>query len=289
MLAFSGSRRLRAFNLACIALCVARAGGASAPVEETRRWVPAFAIVGGLIGQESSATASSSVRPFAAGDQLMIAPFAGGAFEIMTPRVAAGFAQPRFFAHADISFSFGFDYDVAKEGTPGALVPPTQPTQESAVPGQGSVTSAELELLVVTAGAGLAFTLEGFGQRFRIKPSFEYLREEIEVKGQVSRAMALSTGPTTDYRLIEMSGRDSKTYHGIGPGLELEMDTRRAGPFMLTLFLSGQAYHLLGDREIAFSSSYSDAIGTESATWTFEPDPWAFRGSVGLRFRWIPD
>jgi len=289
MWAFTGSRRSLVVCLALVGLCAARAAESTAPVAETRRWVPAFALIGGLIGQQSSATASSSVRPSAAGNQLMIAPFVGGAFEVMTPRVAAGFGEPRFFGHADLSFSFGFDYDVAKEGTPGVLVSPTQPTQESAVAGQGSVTSAKLDLLVVTAGAGLAFTLEGFGQRFRIKPSFEYLREEVEVEGQVSRAMALSMEPTTDYRLIQMSGRGSHTYHGIGPGLELEMDTRRAGPLMLTLFLSGQAYRLLGDREIVFSSSYSDAIGTESATWTFEPDPWAFRGSVGLRFRWLPE
>jgi hypothetical protein len=57
---------------------------------------------------------------------------------------------------------------------------------------------------------------------------------------------------------------------------------------MLTVFLSAQAYALLGDRKVNFSDSQTDAFGTESASWRFEPDEWLYRGAVGIRFRWLP-
>ena len=82
-----------------------------------------------------------------------------------------------------------------------------------------------------------------------------------------------------------LNGSGSKTFHGVGPGLEIEMDTRRAGPFLLALFVSGQAYKILGDREISFSAS--NEYG-ETADWTYENHSWVYRGGVGLRFRFLP-
>jgi hypothetical protein len=216
-------------------------------------------------------------------------------------------------------------------------------TEEGSIEGQGASTTATVNTLVVSAGFGPAFTVPVGERRLRIKPSFEYFREEIEVTGLVTRAIRTNSGRTTSpcqYYLgafpstlqslhcnpdqpnvpntvraqfvtptTELSEKKTKTYYGIGPGLEVEMDTARAGPFMLAVFLSGQAYRMLGDREIEFeaTTTLSDpavnpspvpansACGptpgqcTVSTKWTFHPHAWTYRGGVGVRFRWLPE
>ena len=276
------------------------------PVDETTRWVPGAGIVLGIIGFQSEGSVQSGtltgsdppepVRPSAFGDTLMLSPVVGGTFELMTPRFAERIGRPRLFAHVDLTAAVGFTFDVAKEGVPGSMDFPIPEggIPESAVPGQGSLTNASWDPLIVTAGFGVAFTVDRGEWRFRIKPSFEYIREEIKVNGLVNRAFALNPtddgfGRATEFRFIELNGQQTETYHGIGPGLEIEVDAARLSPFVMTVFVSGQAYALLSPSDINFSDTYTDAYGTESAKWHFRPDPWVYRGLVGVRFRWLPD
>ena len=134
----------------------------------------------------------------------------------------------------------------------------------------------------------MAFTLEWGERRIRIKPSVEWMREKIETTGEVRRAVPLVgvPGDPSDFREIVLSGSDSKVYHGIGPGLEVETEPVRPGPFMMTVYLSAQAYSFLGDLDITFSDV--NEFG-EFADWKFEKNRWAYRGGVGLRFRWQPE
>jgi len=69
------------------------------------------------------------------------------------------------------------------------------------------------------------------------------------------------------------------------------MDTARAGPFMLTVFLSGKAYKMLGNLGMDLTGSVAtEEFGTvTTADWSFEKDPWSYRAHVGLRFRWLPE
>jgi hypothetical protein len=287
--------------------------------DETQRWVPALAVFSGVLVQGADAAVANSaltgsdplegVRPCldpdqllltgacvtAEDDDLMVGPFVGATAELMTPGLGMVPGRPRFFLHGDVAGYFGPERDVAREGAPDEMVDPEEPLfAEVAIPGQGSKTSVEVKPLVLSAGAGIAFTLEAWDRRLRIKPSFEYLQEKVEVTGVVNRAVRLDPGsnlppvPAT-FRFIVIEGGDEKTYHGIGPGLEVEVDAARAGPFMLTLFVSGQAYKMLGDLEVAFTGSFTDEIGTETAAWVFEKDPWSYRGGLGLRFRWLPE
>ena len=62
------------------------------------------------------------------------------------------------------------------------------------------------------------------------------------------------------------------------------MDTVRLGPFMLALFANGQAYRLLDDRNIDLSAT----DGTNTAVWNVRLDRDAYRGGVGMRFRFFP-
>jgi hypothetical protein len=247
----------------------------------------------------------------ASGDDLMVSPFVGASAELMTPGLSHVPGRPRLFLHGDVLPHFASSRDVAKEGAPGELALPDAPAGQPdptvtdiGILGQGSKTSVDLKPLVIAAGAGIAFTVDAWGRRLRIKPSAEYLREDLEVSGVVKRAINLPPdggNELEDFLLIELRGSQQKTYHGIGPGLELEMDAARAGPFMLSLFLSGRAYRMLGDLGVTLTDSteISDPdppppgprikTQTVSADWTFEKAAWSYQGGVGLRFRWLPE
>jgi hypothetical protein len=240
----------------------------------------------------------------------------------MTPAITQGFGKPRFFVHGDVAPSFAFTRALARESSPASCsfadpipadcAPPTlnpairPQVAETTILGQGSETNAEIKPWLFSGGAGVAFTVPVGERRIRIKPSVEYMQEEVEVSGTVHRAVqtACATAAATcpggafpptanqpppptipNFRGIVLNGSDSKVFHGIGPGLEIEMDTRRAGPFLLALFVSGQAYRFLGDREMSFSAA--NEFG-ETAQWDYEHHSWAYRGGVGMRFRFLP-
>ena len=76
----------------------------------------------------------------------------------------------------------------------------------------------------------------------------------------------------------------------------MELDTARIGPFMLSLFTSGRGVKVLGDRKVEWSASTTVTnpamipnTTTFDAQWEFEKKPWIFGGSVGFRFRWVPE
>jgi hypothetical protein len=320
--------------------------------DELDRWVPAFGIYSGVLGQQIEGNVSSCCRkiftepipgappgtpprpvnpprqttlplsPPAEGDDLLIVPFVGGNIELSSPGWRGLPGSPRFFIRGDASAAFSLEKDVARDGAPDELVDPERPNFTPAgVAGQGSTTSVRVEPLVISAGAGIAFTFEAFDRRFRIKPSVEYMREQTRVRGQVLVAQNVRPGrsqapppmPQTEinstFRFLELEGEKKRWFNGIGPGLEIEMDAARAGPFMLTLYASGQAFHWLGDRNIEIepgelSVSYSgphldfpppfnfdpDTVpNDESARWTYKRNRWGYRGGIGIRFRWQPD
>ena len=229
----------------------------------------------------------------------MVAPFVGGTVELMAPSWTPLPGRPRLFIRGDVVAAFAFDRDVAKEGSPGKMVDPqTAEFPEAAILGQGTTASAEVQPLVASAGTGIAFTVDFRGRRLRIKPSVEWFQEEVRFGGVVHRAVRTNPGapaPTlSTFEFISMTGSQTRTFNGIGPGLELEMDTLRAGPFMMTLFVSGQAYRILGNRNIKFGATHqmtAAELGGQvvSADWSFEKAAWTYRGGLGLRFRWVPE
>lgn len=183
---------------------------------------------------------------------------------------------------------------------------PVQPNiTEETITGQGNRAFSELQTGVFTAGAGIAFTVKPFGRVLRIKPSFDYLRQEIEFEGLANRAIQIRGSNIfrpdglEDYRLLSFSARKTEIQHGIGGGLEVEADTQQIGPFLISVFANARAYHMLGDLDVTLCSdqnqigpSFSpDACETgtgEKVTWRFEPENVAWSGGVGLRFRFVP-
>jgi len=327
----------RLLALLVVAGALARPAAAQ-PRDETERWVPSLGATSGIVAQSADAAVTSSditflqtsrvavslmevvtvtevtnanLRPPTEGDDLLVTPWVGGTAELMTPGIQMLPGRPRFFVRSDVGAAFGSERKIARERSPTTLpeVLPTEPyVSEEAVEGIGSETVAEVQPLSVNAGAGIAFTLDLFERRLRIKPSVEYSREEIDFTGKVIRAVNTDTGipefpfpaniPRRDSRFfgIEITGDDSEVFQALGAGLELEMDTVRAGPFMIAVFLQGRGLKILGDTKVDFSGettvSEPELIpnpDTFTADWSFDKGAWTYGGSVGFRFRWLPD
>ena len=220
-------------------------------------------------------------------------PALSATFELMSPSLIDGLGAPRPFAHVDQAYTFGFDRDITVLGAPGPITfPPNPPFPnpvEELIQGQGSNASFDPNSFQFSGGLGIAFTFEVADRTLRLKPSFEYMREDIEFNGEVVRMITsrkAETGVPALYRTIRLTGSDRETYHSIGPGLEVEIDTRRAGPLMLSLFAGARAYAIVGDLEVQFEDT--NEYG-ENAVWSFLPNRWLFMGNVGLRFRWVSE
>lgn len=297
------SRPLALLFLALVAPPSARA--ADDERDETERWVPSASLALGVMSQKAAGTVASSdvlgpaisgttqpLRPPADGRNSLLSATFGGTLELMTPRFLDGWGRPRVYGRIGFDAAFGFDRNLAGEGSPGPFVFPDLPNignkPDVVIEGQGSRTRAKTEHFLLSAGAGVAFTVDLGDRRIRIKPSIEYLREEIAIQGIVHRAVAINRPSRNedDFRYISLTSDRTETYHGVGPGLEIEADTQRAGPFMLTVYASGQGYSFFGDRRIAFSAE--NEYG-ERADWTFEKQEWGWGMRLGLRFRWIPE
>lgn len=305
-----------------LALALARAAEAAEPADETLRWVPSFSLFFDALGQKASGSVMSGavlgpplpggctgpdpragrlcagsdpkLRPDSASSDTDVAPLVGASLELMTPRLFDAALRPRLFVHGDGAASFGFERNLAGEGRPGPFQAPVpraadNDVAEVTVFGQGTRAKAQVKRLVLSAGGGVAFSLDLFERRLRIKPSFEYLREEVDLIASLRRAVKLTSrvapGTLDGYRFVVLEASATRTLDAIGPGLEIEADTLRAGPFLLSVYAAGRGYHFLGDLDDALTAS--NEFG-ESATWTFERESWAWRAGVGLRFRLIP-
>jgi len=188
----------------------------------------------------------------------------GGELEIMSPRIFDTFGQPRIFARSALEMNLAADTIPTAEGGIGPIRPPSDASgnppssfTERSILGQGSEGLYKVDRLQIRVGAGVAFSLVFMDRPLRIKPSIEYLRREAEMRG-----------------------------HAIGPGLELEMDTGRLGPLVVSVFGGFRALRFLGTRKEELKGQTSAG---EDVTFNFELDQWLYRADTGLRFRWQPE
>lgn len=264
------------------------------------------------------------------GDDLAVSPFVGGALELMTPALPIP-TRPRLFISGEILPTFASDRDLAIEGDPGCIrgekpgAPCANdggdPFGEDEANGEGSRTSAQVDTLVYGASVGVAFPLQ-FGKRqLRIKPSFGWLNYKVEADGLVVDAACndpTDPDPPGDCVIVRdvndditkqslrertLTASGSQRFNGIGPGLDIEMDTGRYGPIGSSLFLGARAYRILGNRSISFGTEESFGVQyidpndstspiafgpeTDVAAFEVEVDPWIYRAHVGIRLYWL--
>jgi len=306
--------RWRFLLVLSVLLCSEAPAEVMEATDEIEQWVPAVSIdTGVLLRSVDGKTATSdlmgpplpddpiinepfTVRPPSDGSQLTPGAIVGSSLELMTPTLAASFGRPRLFVQAGLAAQFRQEHDVSKEGSPGRMgLPPDDPDAfppairfpEDTITGQGSSATVTAEQLVATAAVGVAFTIDWDDRRIRIKPAFQYLWQEYEFEGLTNRAVQLD--PTQnfeldDFRLISLSASTTEGYHSIGAGLEIELDTARAGPFMLSIYMSGKVLSVLGSTKASLSDTNQFS---ESATWDFDIDRWSGGMGAGIRFRWL--
>jgi len=303
---------------ACVSslLVLAALGGVARaePVDEREleRWVPAISIVTGLGVQRAEGHLSTSdvvdipffaplppnaPQPIVPGSPAtnrvrMMTPFVGLGMEVTAPSWTPLPGHPRLFGRVDVSYAFGPEYKAPTIGDPGPFVIGQRSSgafTSDTIIGQGGETVFSVRPLWVMAGAGLTFTFEAWDRAIRIKPSAEYLREEISIGGLVRRAVGPPDGNGTslsEFRAITLAVEETRVYHGVGAGLEVEMDTRRAGPFVLSLYAGARAWNFPANEKKYFTATNNL---TERADFTFLKNDWAFSGLLGMRFRWVPE
>ena len=293
--------------LAWVLPCIAHAQPEAAPAD---RWIPALGFSVGFLTQDGESSSTSSlvlgpafdptpqqIRPDDSGSGALLGATFHGSFELSTPALDLP-GMPRAFGHVGITGILSSSKNINQEGSPGQLTDPAAVdpfatiNSEDDILGQGSATEAETEDIMFRAGLGISIAIPLMDRELRIKPSFEYMREEITVHGIVSRAVA--TEPIVrgidDTRLISLKAQKTEVYHGIGPGIELEADAARGGDFVWSVFMGGQAWYTLGDRDVQMvADDLPDPGYGENATFEYEKEEWAFHVGVGIRVRWLPE
>jgi len=285
------------------------------------RWVPSLAITSGVTIQKQEGFADSvlfedmspnpiPLQGFAKGDDIAVSPFVGGSLELMAPALPIP-TRPRLFVSGEILPTFASDRDLAISGDPGCVSGPEPDApcarspgglsgenfDENSANGQGTSLIAQIDTVVFGASLGVAFPLQ-FGKRqLRIKPSIGWINYEVETEALVVDASCgdpnkLPPNRCNDFlRETTLTASDSQRFNGIGPGLDIEMDTGRYGPLGVSLFTGFRAYAIVGDRTISFSAeeTFVDRLGMDRAVAQFEVevDPWIYRAHVGIRFHWL--
>jgi len=271
---------------------VAMAQDESVSRAQQPRWVPGLSVEVGLLSQSSEGTASSSEFPTASDNRLFLLPELRFGGELMTPAMSRLPGSPRLFARAALSVAFDGERFLTKEGDPpGLVIPPGAPSL-TLVRGTGHATLTEVHPLVVSGGLGIAWEFEALERTFRVKPSIEYRRIQVDVTAQLSAAATLSGGADCPCRSIVLIAREDDSYHALGPGIEFEMDIGRSGPLLLSLFAAGAAYHSLGNERtvVAAAGTFDDVTATPAnVSSTVDRDSWGYRAGIGFRLWWSPE
>jgi len=337
---------VKACNVGWAALLALTAPAASG--EAFDRWIPGVAIMGGVTIENAAATVQGASRPgapplpytpstrcvtpcisgykggSAASSDLMVSPYVGASFELLTPGVAWRDSEVRVFVHGDVLPGFPFDRTIAKVGAPGPFdFPKNDPPpvadgrpwvtySEEQVLGRGAATRVELDSVVFGAGLGVSFSFEAGGRRWSIKPSIEWTHFEVNFSGEFNevrleyatldpdtpgtirncRPYDLTNCRTNVLDSVRMSDAVTRSYNGIGPGIELEIEAARTGDFLFSVFLGGAAHRILEKRSVQLSASQPSTVEPQApytASWTASLDPWFYRAGVGLRIRWLPE
>lgn len=189
--------------------------------------------------------------------------------------------------------------------------PSRQGFGENDANGQGMEVLATVQNLVFGAKFGMAFPAEIADRPVRIKPSFGWIHYQIEIEGlmvdpscdpppagnfsgRCTNTYDSVGGPVIESGFLRESiitGKSDRQFDGIGPGIDLEMDTGRYGPIGSSLFIGAHGYYILGERRIRFTGarSFDDQIGQDTHVATFDTRvrPWLVRAGIGIRLQWL--
>ena len=129
------------------------------------------------------------------------------------------------------------------------------------------------ELGFFGAAVGVALPFEMFGRKLMLKPSFGWVRYQVDVSGVALRGIKPQVDtsqnnppalrPLPVVRYVQLFDSATPTYNAIGPGLELEMEVHQVGPVETSLFLDAHGYRVVGSRKVKLSDTTSRSCGTD--------------------------
>jgi len=131
------------------------------------------------------------------------------------------------------------------------------------------------------AGLGVEFTLPVSERQLRIRPSVDYFGQALRFEGQVDR---IDRGPPDGHvvQTSRISASADELTHAIGPRLAFEVEAVRLGEFALNVFVEGQFFWIVSNRDFPFVGSN----GGDSASFRAELDSLVSQGGAGLRIAW---
>lgn len=306
----AGVRRYTLTIGVCLALVAAPALAQDREDDETRQrtdsgWIPAFSLLtaGNFEGRDG--TIESQERGRFRDDSVFALWSLSFSTELSTPAWSDLAGRPRMFVHADVVTLFDPEAPVVNDADPGPLRVLSQLpgggglAPLAGVQGRGSSLRAQADTLALSAGAGITFHADLWERSLRIKPSIEWFWQQEQIIATLAEAESEGANPDFCGPCRTLFIRDSRrnNFHSLGPGLELELDAARISDFVLTVFASGRAYHILGDRKVAFEStgtwmvegSPSEVRPDSTFTSSYKREPWHFQAGIGVRLRWLPE
>ena len=146
-------------------------------------------------------------------------------------------------------------------------------------------------------GLGSVFELPYRNSMFRIKFGVNYMRERVRVDAQLAAVKgATNSVPGADYcqpggftrpyvcEVVRDQLGKNKMYHYLGPIGELEMVLVPGKNITFSIYGQTQFLWNLDPSAIVFVSDVSDV----KSTYTYRPDDFAVRGTIGIRMAWAP-
>ena len=129
--------------------------------------------------------------------------------------------------------------------------PGRRTSKSSRSSGQGSRTRMQVRPLVSRPAPASRSASTCSSARSGSSPRSSTCARRSDLIGVVHRAVKLQipsgAGDLSSFRLISLTHVREGAYDGIGPGLELEVDAARLGPFVSSVYVMGRGYHLFGD------------------------------------------
>lgn len=280
------------------------ADGASTMEGVERRWIPSASLFTTGSVEDRTGQMSSDTSPSLDGDTHGLSWSFGLTMDIASPVVLDLPVEPRFYAHADVGYTYDVEDPLVTEGDPG-FPPFLSPgfTNIFNIERVGSTVRAEAKPLLLAGGIGGVFAFEAFERGFRLRPTLEWMYQRDTMKNILGGGEIEIQGPgerdCDPCRTLFVKTQTEKGYHSLGPGIELEADVGRAGEFLVGFYGSFRAYYLVGDRKANLRSTGSwtrtdnGQPSTTRADTTFitryEREPWHYRFGFGLRVLWSPE
>lgn len=152
---------------------------------------------------------------------------------------------------------------------------PAQDPEDFSGHGAAFESGSTNETWIVGLGGSYRHEYDSFD--LKLRASLEYFGERVETEMSVRALLE----PSPDlFEFINADLSTTRTYHNLGPSLELETIVKRAGSLGLSIFLQARYLWNVGDRNLTLA----DPRGVVNATYR---RPGArLRGGAGLRVHW---